>query len=290
MIVAPQWIERVSWDQSKVFVNLTKESIKNASPWLIWLGRFGYAAKGIIFVIVGILAAYSAVGAGKANDGTISAMNHIEELPFGQFLLIVVAIGLVCYALWLSIQTFMDTENEGSDAKGLIARGIYAISGLIYLGLALSAVKIILDVQSNGDSSQSWMAWLLSQPFGQWLVALVGLINIAIGCYQFYRAYTADFREKLLLGEMRDAEKTWATYIGRIGFAARGLVFILIGWFLLFAAYNSNLGETRGLGGAMRTLEQQAYGAWLLGFAAAGFICYGLFMLVLAKYRRMIIE
>ncbi len=267
-----------------------KEAVRKASPWLIWLGRFGYAAKGIIFVIIGVLAAYSAVGAGAANDGTTSAMNHIEELPFGQFLLIVVAIGLVCYALWLSIQAFMDTENEGSDAKGLIARGIYAVIGLIYLGLAFSAVKIIFDVQRNLSSSQSWTAWLLSRPFGQWLVALVGITIIADGCYQFYQAYTADFREKLLLGKMSGTEKTWAIYIGKIGFAANGFVFILIGWFLLLAAYNSDSGATRGLGGALKSLEQQPYGAWLLGFAAVGFICYGLFMFVLSKYRRMIIE
>ncbi len=267
-----------------------KEAVRDASPWLVWLGRFGYAAKGFIFVIVGVLAAYSAVGAGAANDGTTSAMKHIEELPFGQILLVIVAIGLLSHSLWRFIQAFMDTENKGSDAKGLIARGVYAVIGLIYLGLAFSAVKIVFDAQSGGNSAQSWTAWLLAQPFGQWLVGIVGVIIIAVGCYQFYRAYTAKFREKLLLGEMSETEKTWATRIGRIGYTARGVVFFLIGWFLLLAAYNSNSGETRGLGGALRSLEQQPYGAWLLGLAAIGFICYGLFMFVLAKYRQMVIE
>ena len=266
-----------------------KETIRQASPWLVWLGRIGYIAKGTIFIIVGFLAAYSAFTASAADDGTTSAMRHIEELPFGQILLIIVAVGLVFHALWRFIQAFMDTENRGSDAKGYIARVIYAIIGLIYIGLAFSAVKIVLDVQSGGTKTQNWTAWLLAQFFGQWLVAIVGAVIIAVGIYQFYRAYTAKFREKLLLEEMSEIEKTWATYIGRIGFAARGVIFGIIGLFLLLAAYRANSGAARGLGGALRSLEQQPFGAWLLGFAAAGFICYGLFMFVFAKYRRMVI-
>ncbi len=33
VVIAPQWIERVSWAQSKVFVDLTRESIKNAREY-----------------------------------------------------------------------------------------------------------------------------------------------------------------------------------------------------------------------------------------------------------------
>ena len=178
-----------------------KEAVRKASPWLVWLGRFGYAAKGIIFVIIGVLAAYSAVSAGKANDGTSSAMKHIEELPFGQILLIIVALGLVCYALWRSIQAFMDTENEGSNAKGLITRGIYAAIALIYLGLAFSAVKIILDVQNNKNSSQSWTALLLAQPFGQWLVAAVGIIIISRRMLSILQGIHGGFPRKTAFGK-----------------------------------------------------------------------------------------
>jgi len=33
VLVAPQWIERVSWDESKVFVNLTQEAIKRSPEY-----------------------------------------------------------------------------------------------------------------------------------------------------------------------------------------------------------------------------------------------------------------
>jgi len=33
VLIAPQWIDRVSWDDSKVYVNLSREAIKNAPEY-----------------------------------------------------------------------------------------------------------------------------------------------------------------------------------------------------------------------------------------------------------------
>ena len=267
-----------------------KQSVREASPWLVWLGRFGYAAKGVVYVVVGVLAAYAAIGAGAANDGTSGALQYIAELPFGQILLVVVAIGLAAHALWRIVQALMDTENKGSTAKGIVARAVFALIGLIYIGLAFSAARIYSGARNaEGSKEQSWTALLLAQPFGAWLVGIVGAIVVGVGLYQFYRSYTAEFRKNLLLSEMTGTEDKWATRFGKFGYAARGVIFCIIGFFLILAAYQTDAGETRGLGGALRAVEQQPFGAWLLALVAAGFICYGLFMFVLAKYRRMVI-
>ncbi|MGI8654898.1 MAG: DUF1206 domain-containing protein, partial [Pyrinomonadaceae bacterium] len=206
-----------------------------------------------------------------------------------QFMLVAVAVGLVFHAVWRLVQAFMDTENKGSEIKGFVARGVYAAIALIYIGLAFSAVKIVLGVKSGGIWTQSWTAWLLALPFGAWLVGLAGAIVFAVGFYQFYQTFTAKFRENLMFGEMSQTQEKWATRVGRFGFAARGVVFCIIGFFLVLAAYQANAGKIRDLAGALHAVEQQSFGAWLLGLVAAGFISYGLFMFVLAKYRRMVI-
>lgn len=268
-----------------------KEAVRRASPWLVRLGRFGFAAKGVVFVLVGVLAAYAAISASAANDGKRSALRHIAGLPFGQLLLVAAAAGLASYALWQLVQALLDTENKGSTAKGIAARGTYVLIALIYTGLAFSAVKIILGVRSESGSvwAKSWTAWLLAQPFGQWLVGLAGAVVVGIGLFQFYQSYSAKFRENLLLAEMSETEDKWATRFGRFGFAARGIVFCIIGFFLVLAAYQTDAAETRGFGGALHAVERQPFGAWLLGLVAAGFVSYGLFMFVLSKYRRMVI-
>jgi uncharacterized protein DUF1206 len=220
-------------------------------------------------------------------------LQWVEEAPFGRFLLIAIAVGLAGYALWRFIQAIRDTEHKGADARGVAVRAAYFVIGLIYAALAYSAVQIATSARRSvgGDHMQkSWTAWLLAQPLGPWLVGLVGLSVIGVGLYQFYKAYTADFREKLKAQEMSRDEKKWVARIGRFGLAARGFVFGIIGGFLISAAVESDPNQTRGLGGALRALAEQPYGQGLLGITAAGLIAYGIFSVMLARYRRMVIR
>lgn len=263
-----------------------------SQPWVEPLARFGYTAKGIVYALVGILAAQAAFGAGGKTTDSRGALQTILEQPFGQFLLGLVAIGLVGYALWRLVQAMMDTENHGTEAKGIAQRLSYVGTAVIYGGLALTAARLALGSGSSGggNASQDWTARLLAQPFGQWLVGTIGALVIGFGCHQLYKAYTAKFRRKLKLNEMSENEKTWATRMGRFGLAARGIVFGVIGFFLIQAARSSNASEVRGLGGALAALASQPYGPWLLGLVALGLIAYGIYNFVLARYRQMVIS
>lgn len=249
--------------------------------------RFGYAAKGFVYAIVGILAAQAAIGGGGGGKttNTKGALKTIVTQPFGKVLLALVAIGLVGYVLWRFVQAIQDPENKGTDAKGLVTRLGYGFSGIAYAGLAL--IFGAGGGSSGGSSTQTWTARLLAQPFGQWLVGTIGAIVIAIAGYQFYRAYSAKFRKKLKTHQMSRTEQTWATRVGRFGLATRGITFLIIGWFLIQAPLQAQAQEARGLGGALETLAQQPYGPWLLGIVALGLIAYGIHMGVQARYRRM---
>ena len=257
--------------------------------WVERLARFGYAAKGIVYAIVGVLATQVAFGRGGKTTNTKGALQTIVTQPFGKFLLALVAIGLLGYVLWLFVQAIKDPEKKGTDAKGILQRVGYGATGLIYAGLAFSAVKIILGSGGGGssNSTQDWTARLLSQPFGQWLVGAVGAATIGMGFYQFYQAYSAKFRKNLKLNQMSNTEKTWATRLGRFGLGARGVVFVVIGFLLIQAARYSNPKEAQGLDGALDKLLQQPYGVWLLGVVALGLVAYGIYQGVLARYRRI---
>ena len=271
-----------------------QEAKGRAKPWVKWLARSGYAAKGVVYMVVGGLALAAALGRGGSSaPDQRGALRTILEGPFGQVLLGLVAVGLFGYALWRFVMAAQDTEGDGSDAKGVVKRTGYAVSGLVYAGLAVAAAGLVLGSSGggggsgSGGSAQDWTARLMAQPFGRWLVGIVGVIVIAVGLYQFYRAYSAKFREKLLLSRMSQTEETWATRVGRLGFAARGVVYAMIGWFLIQAALQSNPSQAGGLGQAFRELSSAPYGPLLLGIVALGFIAYGVFALALARYRRI---
>ncbi len=273
------------------FTDQANRAVREAAPWIERLGRFGYAARGVVYALVGWFAALAAAGEGGGITDKRGVLNWIEEAPFGKFLLIAIAVGLAGYALWRFIQAIRDTERKGSDTKGLAVRAAFFVIGLIYAALAFSAVRIATTAgDGGGDARRSWTAWLLQQPFGPWLVALAGAAVIGVGLYQFYKAYTAKFREKLKPGEMSGDEQKWVTRIGRFGLAARGVVFGITGGFLIVAAVESDASETRGLGGALRALAEQPYGPWLLGVTAAGLIAYGIFSMIQARYRRMVVR
>src|ERR1700737_4273218 len=66
----------------------------------VLIGRAGFAARGVVYLIVGWLALLAAFGSGAASPDKQSALEAISQLPLGTVLLGVVAVGLFAYAGW----------------------------------------------------------------------------------------------------------------------------------------------------------------------------------------------
>src|SRR5947209_18527878 len=111
------------------------------SRWMTLLARLGYAIKGVVYLVIGVLAAQLAIGTGGKATDQKGAIQTISELPLGKFLLFVVVIGLFGFALWCFIQAIFDADAKGKDAKGIIARVGYAIVGIGYAGLAIPTLQ-----------------------------------------------------------------------------------------------------------------------------------------------------
>lgn len=267
-----------------------RNAARQAGPGVVMLARLGYAARGVVYVIVGILAARVAMGERSQVEGTRGALAEIIEKPFGRVMLGIVALGLFGYALWRLVQAALDPEHKGSDGKGTVKRLGYALSGIVHAGLALTAARMVTGSSSGGgggSQTTTWTARLMEAPAGRWLVALVGLGFAAYGIYQFYRAAKSDLAKRLDLGKMRVRTREMAIRAARAGVAARGVVFLLIAYFLARAAITYDPAEARGLQGALEALRDASYGPWLLGIVALGLIGYGLFEIVKARYRRI---
>jgi hypothetical protein len=267
-----------------------KSSSRKPVPrWVERLARFGYATKGIVFILIGLLAALAAMGAGGQTTDTRGAFYEIYSRPFGQALLGIIAVGLIAYAIWRFSESVVDAEGKGKDLKGISIRFGYACSGLLHAGLAFNALRLLLgDGAGNSEQEHKSRATeIMNLPFGPLLVGLAGGGFICFGLYQIYKGYKAKFRKRLEVGAMSKRENIWATRFGKFGLAARGVVFSIIGGFLITAAAQYNPAEVRGLGGALESLMALPFGKALLGTVAAGLAVYGVYMLVEAKYHRI---
>jgi hypothetical protein len=259
------------------------------SPWVERLARFGYAAKGAVYIVAGALAVMTAAGVGGELTDARGALRSIARQPFGRTMLAVVAVGLAGYVLWRWVQSVTDADQKGRSFKGLAVRAAYFASGTVYAGLALAAARLVFgaDEPPGESATRSWTARLMAMPFGDLLVTLAGLSVIGFGLYQIYKGYRAKFAKRLKLPEIEDGARDWAVLTGRVGYAARGVVFLVVGAFLIQAARRHDPGEAQGLDGALRALAQQSFGPYILGVVAAGLVAYGLFALVEARYRRI---
>jgi hypothetical protein len=268
----------------------TRRATREASPWIEALGRCGHTVIGVVYVIIGLLAAQAARGEGGTTTDQRGALNWIVEAPFGRFLMVAVVVGLAGYAVWRFVQAGYDTEHQGSSPQGLAARAGYLVIGTLYLGTALTAAKLALGwAAEHGNATQDVTAMLLAKPFGQWLVGLLGLAVLGSALFQLYLASSGSFADNLTAHAMTAEQRTWATRAGRFGYGARGIAFGIIGTFLVMAAWHAEPNEARGLGGALSALAEQPFGSWLLLIVALGLVAYGVFSLVQARFRRMVI-
>jgi hypothetical protein len=255
-------------------------------PWVGAVMRLGFAVRGLVYGLIGILAIQLATqGRGQITDQQ-GAIALVGRQPFGKFLLILIAIGLAGYALWGLVRALLDPMNKGSDWKGMVARTGYLISGLSYAALLIPTVRTISN-QAGGavsgaqtSSSQRLAQSVLANSWGPWLIGAVGLAIVGAGLAQIVQGWRASFENHFNQYALNSQQRRMATRLGRFGYIARGIVFAIVGVFLVQAAVLHDSTKARGIDGALLAVSRQPYGTVLLAVIAAGLIAFGAYSIM----------
>jgi Domain of Unknown Function (DUF1206) len=251
------------------------------------LSRAGFVARGLIYGIIGLFAFEVAVSDTGKLTNQQGAIQTVASQPLGEFLLVLLAIGLGGYAIWRLFRAALGHGPEDADSTLERLGGLG--SGLVYGGLCIASIKLLTGSSAAGPSSKpdQTTAGVFDWPAGRWLVGLAGVVMLGVAAYQFLKGVRRTFLEELKTGEMSAGLETWVTWIGTFGHVARAVVFGLVGWFLLKAAYEFEAREAVGLDGALTKVLKAEYGPWLLGFVAAGLIAFGVYSISEARYRKI---
>lgn len=255
-----------------------KDHLDDVAGWVPPLARIGYAAKGIVYILIGWLAFKAAAAVGQP-EGATGALSTLADEQGGRLMLYAIAFGLLCHVAWRVVQAVLDPEHPGDDGR-LGTRLFYALSALLYGSLALAAWQVARGGSAGQEGTEVWVAKMLDQPFGAVLVMVAGVAVMAYGVHQLVKGWRGNV-DKRMAPDPRVARTVHL--LGRFGTAARGAVLLPIGWFVFNAGRHYRAAEAADTGEVLSMLDR----GWLLGIVGLGLLAYGLHQLAKARYRRI---
>lgn len=258
-----------------------------ASDWFDRFARFGYAAKGVVFGVVGMLAARVAMGSAGEQPDVAGAMGEISEQPLRLVQLGLLAAGLVSYSLWRITQGTADLQGEGRGFRGWSKRLAYVSVGLVYGGFAIYAVGVMAGWSTEDGELRDVTAMVLGWPGGQWLVGAVGLGVLIAGLVEIFFAVSRRFEIEIGPDSIGRFQYGLLVGTGALGHAAQGAVYIAAGYLFFRAALRYDPEDAAGLAETFRKLATQPFGPYLVWAAALGFLCFGIYCLMLAFHRHI---
>ena len=257
------------------------------SRWIERTARVGLAARGLVYVLIGILAFQIAFVDRAERADQQGAFQTLAQNGFGKAILWLVILGFVGYGLWQASEAAWGHRREPDDRKRTASRIESAVKAVIYLVLAVVALRVVTGASSGGQSGEQVTAEVLQLPGGQVLVALTGVAIVGAAVLLAWRGVRTKFEEHLDLAELGPGARSALITLGKVGYVARGIVFSLVGILVVAAAVTFDPDKARGMDAALRQVAARPYGPWLLSLMALGLMCFGAYSFAEARYRRL---
>lgn len=259
-----------------------------SSRWLEVLTRGGLAARGVNYVLIGLLAVQIGLGVGGEQADRSGALRAVAAYTGGVFVLWLLAVGFAGLAIWRFAESVYGQAgpqgHKTTKRLGSLARGVF------YGFVCVSVIGFLLGTggQGSGNSqSQDITAQFMAHTGGRWLVGVAGLVVVGASIAVVVGALRKTFVTHLRVGQMGARTRRVVETLGLVGSSARGLVFGVVGVFLVVAAVTFDPAEAQGLDGGLRKLAATPLGPWLLVAVAIGLVTFGVYSWCEARWREV---
>ncbi len=251
---------------------------------LSWGARLGLASRAAIYLLMSILAFEVAYGRTNKETDQRGALEALSNNGFGKVLLVLLAVGFACYALWRFSEAAFGVVGEGKKAG---PRAKSFVRGLIYASFAVTAIEVLAGSGGSQAGQQKGLtAKAMAHPGGRLLVGAVGAVVVIVGLAMVYEGAKRKFSDNLDMSRATSGTRNTVTRLGMVGTIARGLVIGLAGALVVEAAATYSPSKAGGLDVALHTLAGQPYGKLLLTVAAAGLLAFALYGFAEARWHR----
>lgn len=249
------------------------------------LARAGFAVMALLHIIIGSIAIAIAFGQPGQAEPT-GAIARLADNPWGPAVMWLCVVACFGLALWQASEATLRMRGEPRKERvaKLISSGFLAIAygsvGVTFAGFALG------QRSDSGDNTRDFSASLMANPVGPWVLVALGLTILGIGIYFVVKGLRRGFKEELYHFEGTRRGRLIDT-LGVTGHVAKGIALDLTGLLFIIAAAKHRPDESTGLDGSLKALQDHPFGPTLLVAIGAGFIAYGIFALIRARFGRM---
>lgn len=249
-------------------------------PALARLAKIGFASRGVLYLLMGVLALGIAFGSTSEKADKSGALHIVSATPFGAVLLWVMALGLTALAVWQIADAIVGGHPAKDRVESVARAVVYAMIVVSILGLVLAGQ----DAKSTDSQTKDATAALLDLPAGQILVILVAIGLVVLGVVWIVEGRREKFMEDMRVTSPR-MERPVRT-LGKAGYIARGVIAIIAAVFVGKAAIDYDPDEAVGIDGALRALAEAPAGRWLLAAVALGLILFAGYCVAEARWHR----
>ena len=250
-----------------------------SSDALRMLVRVGLISYGVVHLVVAWLAVQLAWFGRSEETSQQGAFQELAGTSVGRITLWVVAIGLFALALWQLLEAIWGHRDREEGRKRTVKRLGSAGKVVLYVALAVSAIRIVTGASSSGDTQKEMTASLMGSGAGRILVIVIGVAVVVAGGRLIWRGLSKKFTRDLAGGVGPGVVR-----LGQIGYSAKGVVLGIVGVLFLVAAFSYDPNRAGGLDTALRALNGQPYGPYLLTALALGIACFGVYCLAWSRH------
>lgn len=247
------------------------------------VARIGLAGRTGFYLVLTVLTARIAVsgGRGRPQDNASGALGLIGRSWTGKAAIAAVALGFLSFGTGRLIAMARD------HSVSRLRRATTALQGGFYLVLAWVPISYLAGDKGAGTEGQQQRteAHLLAWPAGPELVALVGVVIIAVCAYQVRTAISRDFADGMAVDEAPPGVRRLTHVVGSVGITARALVLFPVGILLLVAGVDANSSHATGLDAEMLALSGSSWGVAVLALVTLGLATFAIYSALETKYR-----
>lgn len=250
------------------------------------IARIGLGSRSVVYLALAVIMIELAAGRRTGETDQGGALQTLGRTVAGDVLLVVLAVGVLCYTSWRWLEAARRHPEEGRDRASRIKA---VIEGACYLPFLVMSIAVLAGNNSRAAQDKHYRAWsarVMQWPAGQVLVGIVGGIVVGVGVYLASEGPRRSFRDQLDQSGVARAWQRATTVLGVVGSLTRGIVFALAGVLVIVAAATTDPAKAGGVDVALKTVARQPFGRALLIAAAVGMAAFGLFTLAEAKWRK----